>query len=81
MRPFSASTRAMIVGDGGAPPVATVHGRSRGAASGCASIEMSTVGAAQRCVMPSSRRWRHTASGSGRGRHTWRPPAAVTAHV
>ena len=76
----TASQRSISVGDGGAPPTAQVTSCSSGAASGCASSVISTVGAAHRCVAP-ARSSRHTAAGSGRGTTTLVAPTPATAQL
>jgi hypothetical protein len=72
--------RASSVGDGGAPPVATRTGAGAGAAAGSLASIVSTVGAALKCVTPSSRMWRQIRPVSIAWRQRWVPPAAVTAH-
>ena len=69
------------VGLGGAPPVVTVTGRGKVCASGWLASEMSTVGAALKCVMPSSSMSLQISAGSTARRQTWCPPTAVTPHV
>ena len=76
----TASQRAIIVGEGGAPPTTHVTSCSSGAASAWASSEISTVGAAHRCVAP-ARSSRQTAPGSGRGSTTLVAPTPGAAHV
>ena len=44
-------------------------------------IMIITVGAAQKCVTPDSRKCRQINSGSSLRRHRWVAPAAVTPHV
>ena len=63
-----ASQRSISVGEGGAPPTTQVTACSSGAASACASSEISTVGAAQRCVAP-ARSSRQTARLGPRQHH------------
>src|SRR3954447_23837090 len=79
---FSADIRDSRVGVGGAPPVETSQpwGSGPSFAWSALAIIVSTVGAALKWVMPSSRSSRQIVAGSTRGRQTWGEPAAVTAH-
>ena len=76
----SCSMRSSIAGVGGAPPVPMRTRCAPAAASGCQASISTTVGAACRWVMPSSRSSCQMRAGSMRRRHTCTPPAAVTAH-
>ena len=76
----TASQPEISVGEGGAPPTTQVTSCSSGAASGCESSVISTVGAAHRWVAP-ARSSRQTAPGSGRGSTTLVAPTPGTAHV
>src|SRR5829696_8036420 len=76
-------TLAIVVGDGGAPPVAT---RTRCSyrtepASGWLTRPLSTTGAAQKWETLCSAMVRSTSPGSTLARHTCRPPTAVTAQA
>ena|SRR5436190_7187075 len=78
---LSAAARSSNAGEGGDPPTKTRTGAGQGEASCAPSSMVMTVGAAHAWVIPSVWSARQTTAGSTAGRHTWRAPVAVTAHV
>src|SRR4029077_1601592 len=82
-QPNSPSSRSMVAAAGGAPAVTTrtPGGTSPRTAAGALASEMSTVGAAHRLPICSSRISWNTATGSTLRRQTWVAAAAVTVQV
>src|SRR6266550_1642664 len=71
---------AMIVGDGGAPPVMTRIARGNGCAAGWWASITRTVGAPQKWVTPPSSNIPQACAGSTRGMQTLFAPTAESAH-
>ena len=71
----------MMVGEGGAAAVLMTSRRGSGSVGAASELtsEISTVGAAQKWVTPSSRTRRQTSAGSSLRRQTWVAPMAVVA--
>ena len=76
----SASICAIVAGAGGAPAVVTTTRCGNATVSGWFTKPMSTVGAAQKCVTPSSCTPALMPTASTLRRQTCVAPAAVTAH-
>ena len=69
------------MGEGGAPPIATVTVRASGCAAAWWATPICTVGALHMWVTPSASSSSQMRAGSGARRHTCVPPTAVTAQV